>query len=538
MFNLSFQPHHPMPASLFEADDRPKAEALCRLTWCNPFLDERDALERQALGEAWQTPPADDMAWDGGLPIPAANPNTEAFAPLAKRLVNEARERLRRRPPTEHERETYRDLVVFALFYQFVDEFHRIIRQARERGAAPLRCAFYDRFRLEMERLCPPDQPALRIETPPERIFATFFQVRRAYAHIHECIIGSSAESRRLRARVWQSIFTRDMARFERALIGRMGDLITLITGPSGSGKELVARAIGLSRHVPFDVTRREFAEDYLRGFYPINLAALSPTLIESELFGHRRGSFTGALGDRLGYFEVCGPHGTVFLDEIGETDLGIQVKLLRVLQTRVFQRIGDTEARTFAGKIVTATNRDLAQEMRAGRFREDLYYRLCADQVSTPALREILRDSPGELATLVRHIAARVAGPAEAAALTEEACATLQRCLPPDYAWPGNFRELEQAVRNILVHGDYMPQPAGPTFAVSPNGQASGNGHHSPETLAAGLEAGEWTADELLHRYVTRVHHLSGSYEEAARRLGLDRRTVKKYLRTVAPVN
>lgn len=280
---------------------------------------------------------------------------------------------------------------------------------------------------------------------------------------------------------------------------------------------------------------RREFAEDYLRGFYPINLAALSPTLIESELFGHRRGSFTGALGNRLGYFEVCGAHGTVFLDEIGETDLGIQVKLLRVLQTRVFQRIGDTEPRTFAGKILTATNRNLAHEMRAGRFREDLYYRLCADHVRTPALREILRDAPGELATLVRHIAARVAGPAEATALTDEACTVLQRCLPPDYAWPGNFRELEQAVRNILVHGDYMPESSSPAVAPSSNGAASGNGHASPESLAAALEAGEWTADELLRRYVSRVHHLSGSYEEAARRLGVDRRTVKKYLRQPA---
>jgi len=522
-----------MPASLFDADDRPKAEALCRLTWCNPFHEERGALERQALGEAWLAPTADGMDWEGGLPVAAANPNTEALAPLSKRLVNEARERLRRRPPTPNERTTYRDLVIFALFYQFVDEFHRMIRQARERGSATQRCAFYDRFRAELERLCPADQPSLRVDLPPERLFATFFQVRRAYAHIHECIIGSSAEARRLRARVWQSIFTRDMARFERALVGKMGDLITLITGPSGSGKELVARAIGLSQHVPFDATRREFAEDYLRGFYPLNLAALSPTLIESELFGHRRGSFTGALGDRLGYFEVCGPHGTVFLDEIGETETGIQVKLLRVLQTRVFQRIGDTEPRTFAGKIVAATNRDLAREMRGGRFREDLYYRLCADHVRTPALREILRDSPNELPTLIRHIAARIAGLEEAPALTEEASVILQREVPPDYPWPGNFRELEQAVRNVLVHGDYKPESAAVAGEVVTHGTGSGHhGHDSPQTLAAALEAGEWTADELLRRYISRVHRLSGSYEEAARRLALDRRTVKKYLR------
>jgi transcriptional regulator with GAF, ATPase, and Fis domain len=290
---------------------------------------------------------------------------------------------------------------------------------------------------------------------------------------------------------------------------------------------------------VPFDAGRREFAEDYLRGFYPINLAALSPTLIESELFGHRRGAFTGALGDRLGYFEVCGPHGTVFLDEIGETDTGIQVKLLRVLQTRVFQRIGDTEPHTFAGKIVAATNRDLAGEMRAGRFREDMYYRLCADHVRTPALREILRDTPGELATLIRHIASRIAGPAEAPALIDEACTVLNRSLPADYPWPGNFRELEQAVRNILVHGDYGPESAS-SLVVPPLTSVAtptSNGD-APVTLAAALEAGQCTADELLRRYVQRVYQLSGSYEEAARRLALDRRTVKKYVRAAPAMN
>jgi len=528
-----------MPASLFDTEDRIKAEALCQLTWCNPFNEDRPVIERQALGDLWQAPPADGLDWEAGIPVAAANPNTDALAALSKRLVLEARERLRKRTPSANERTTYRDIAIFYLFYSFVDDFHLIIRQARERGSAPVRCNFYEKYRAELERLLPPDQPNLRLEIPPERLFACFFQVRRAYAHIHECIIGASPTARRLRARVWQSIFTRDMARYERALTSRMGDLITLITGPSGSGKELVARAIALSRHVPFDPAKREFAEDYLRGFYPINLAALSPTLIESELFGHRRGSFTGALGDRLGYFEVCGPHGTVFLDEIGETDTAIQVKLLRVLQTRVFQRIGDTESHTFSGKIVTATNRDLTKEMRAGRFREDLYYRLCADHVRTPALREILHDSPGEISTLVRHIAARLAGPAEAAALTDEATTVLQRGVPADYAWPGNFRELEQAVRNILVHGDYAPESLslGSTSSLS-NGSSHPATNGSADIIAAALNEGQWTADELLRQYVRRVHQLSGSYEEAARRLSLDRRTVKKYLRNAQPVS
>ena len=143
--------------------------------------------------------------------------------------------------------------------------------------------------------------------------------------------------------------------------------------------------------------------------------------MIESELFGHRKGAFTGALQDHSGWLEVCPPLGTVFLDEIGELDGSIQVKLLRVLETREFQRLGETTSRKFQGKVIAATNRDMAREMKAGRFREDLYYRLCSDLIVTPSLREQLADSPEELRNLVLFIAKRIAGPEEAEALAGE---------------------------------------------------------------------------------------------------------------------
>ena len=161
--------------------------------------------------------------------------------------------------------------------------------------------------------------------------FAGFFQIHRAFYHIFEQIIGSSLSAARLRAAVWQSIFTHDMRRYRRFFYDRMGDFATLITGPSGTGKELVARAIALSRYLPFDEENRTFGDDRPDSFHPINLAALSPTLIESELFGHRRGAFTGALQDRRGWLELCPPLGSVFLDEIGDLDPSVQVKLLRV---------------------------------------------------------------------------------------------------------------------------------------------------------------------------------------------------------------
>ena len=209
----------------------------------------------------------------------------------------------------------------------------------------------------------------------------------------------------RLRATIWESIFTHDMGRYIRGVYKSLGDITTLITGPSGTGKELVARAIGLSRYQRFDPKSKSFSDEKRPLLLAVKLSALSSTLIESELFGHCKGAFTGAFGDRQGWLEVCGERGTVFLDEIGELEHSIQVKLLRVLQTQQFSRVGESKSRRFEGKFIAATNRELELEMQSGRFREDLYYRLCADRIQTPTLREQLADRPEDLIELTRHI-------------------------------------------------------------------------------------------------------------------------------------
>ena len=164
----------------------------------------------------------------------------------------------------------------------------------------------------------------------------------------------------------------------------------------------------------------------------------------------------------------------------------------------------------------MAATNRDLAEEMQAGRFREDFYYRLCANRIRTPSLDEVLKDSPGELENLVGFITARVAGPDEAPALTDETCSWINRKLGPDYSWPGNFRELQQCVRNVLIHREYHPDK------VRAN---------EGRQLAQELSDGRLPMEELQRRYVTQVYAQTGKYEETGRRLGIDRRTVKKYL-------
>ncbi|MEM8550556.1 MAG: sigma 54-interacting transcriptional regulator, partial [Verrucomicrobiota bacterium] len=381
------------------------------------------------------------------------------------------------------------------------------------------RIHFYDRFQAEAQHWMPGGLIGAYEGVALERLFSVFFQVRRAYHHIDRYIIGTSRAANGLRARVWQSIFTRNMDRYQRVLADRMGDIITLITGPSGTGKELVARGIGLSRYVPFDPSTRQFKEDFIKAFYPLNLTALSPTLIESELFGHRKGAFTGAMKDREGYLETCGPYGTVFLDEVGETSPEIQVKLLRVLQTRTFSPIGETEPMGFQGKLMAATNRDLVKEIAEGRFREDFYHRLNADRVETPSLRLILDDTPGELEVLVRHIATKITGESEADSLTDEACTWISQAMPPAYPWPGNFRELEQCVRNVLVHGIYQPELSSPEAV------------NADERFLQAWHGGDFTAEELLARYVQAQYERTPNFEALGRQLELDRRTVKKYL-------
>jgi hypothetical protein len=494
--------------AFLEEADRSLAEAVSRLAYGNPFLPERIECERQALGAAFV---AGGTLWDA-TGAPEATPNVGALHALAEGLVERLLARLGGgvRPAPE-DLQLYEDVVVYLLFNRYEHDFYRLVD---ERGA-PATAGFYRKFRQDVERLLQGPGVTLVADRDAPHLFAVCFQIRRAFHYIFRNIVGNSAPIVRLRAAVWQSIFTRDMRRYRRALYQRMGDVATLISGPSGTGKELVARAIGLARYVPFDPERGVFTESFAASFHALNPSALSPTLIESELFGHRRGAFTGAVEDRPGWLEVCPALGTVFLDEIGELDPALQVKLLRVLQTRTFQRLGDTREKRFEGKIIAATNRDLAHEMPAGRFRHDLYYRLCSDLIVTPSLEEQLRADPGERAALVRFLARRVAGDDEGESLAVETEGWIDTHLGPGYPWPGNVRELEQCVRNVMIRGEYRPPAAGDPSAR--------------QRVADDLLAGTLSADDLLRRYCTLVYADTGSYQETGRRLGLDRRTIRE---------
>ena len=210
-----------------------------------------------------------------------------------------------------------------------------------------------------------------------------------------------------------------------------------LISGESGTGKELVARAI-------------HFASPRKDGpFISVNCMALNPGILESELFGHEKGSFTGAVALRRGRFELAGG-GTLFLDEIGELSHDMQVKLLRVLQERRFERVGGTEEIEVDIRVVTATNKELQQEVEKGNFREDLYYRLNVVHIMLPPLRERREDIPLLLAHFTEKIASENGMPRKV--ITPEALEYLS-----GYEWPGNIRQLENVVERcmVMVPGD-----------------------------------------------------------------------------------
>jgi len=501
--------------SLFTMSERQFVEAIGGLAHANPFTPERIEFERQALGGEFI---ADKADWNVRYEGEHNHPNLARLLARSETLLELARERIARQGslPGRDELALYEDLLLMTIYHRHRAAFDELIHSAAVKSSRAKSAALYRQLAEGIERYVSFGDRRIPLSEATPHLFAGFFQIRRAFDNIFRLILGVSQPAVRLRAAVWESIFTHNMRRYRRVLYARMADFTTLVTGPSGTGKELVAQAIGLSRYIPFDEAQGQFREDFAGTFYPVNLSALSPTLIESELFGHKRGSFTGAIADRQGWLEVCPPLGTVFLDEIGEVDTSIQVKLLRVLQSREFVRLGETAPQKFRGKIIAATNRDLADEMQAGRFRHDFYYRLCSDIVALPSLAERIRDSAEELPHLVAHLAQRAVG-AESEELAAEVVTWIEQHLGRSYAWPGNVRELEQCLRNVLIRNAYHHQ--------SPDSALSADRH---DELAGAMLEGELTADELLRRYCTLVFQDTGSYEATARKLKLDRRTVR----------
>lgn len=488
-------------------------EDLSQLTFCNPFLPERVELEQRILGKSNRKVPA---VWNFSVGEDAENwANTlaisEMIGPVAESLLKQLESGV---DFDDHEIQMYEDLVLYLLYDKYRPRLKGLMVEFAAGGCHQKCEDAWREFLVDLERFRQPALKRFQLLNQAEHLWACYFQILRAFHHVFYCIVGSSVAAARLRASIWQSLLTHNLRRYVHSLHKCMHDIPTLITGPSGSGKELVARAISLSQYIPFDSKKGEFVADYASAVFAVNLAALSPTLIESELFGHRKGSFTGATEDRKGMFEACEKTGTVFLDEIGELDESIQVKLLRVLQNRTFQRLGDLTERKFSGKLIAATNRDFAKELNEGNFRTDLYYRLCADMIQTPSLEQQLSDNYDDLKILVVHLADQLSC-LDGAQIGNEACEWIEANLGRHYSWPGNVRELEQCLRNFMIRGVYCPV-----------NQSTAN---TRQQIVNSMLSGEFTAEQLLEKYCTMIYSQTGSYEEAARRLEIDRRTVKR---------
>jgi two-component system response regulator AtoC len=279
-------------------------------------------------------------------------------------------------------------------------------------------------------------------------------------------------------------------------------DATVLITGETGTGKELLARAI------------HQASQRARQPFVAVACASLPETLIEAELFGHEKGAFTGAATARRGRFEAA-ERGSIFLDEIGELTPGLQVKLLRVLQERTFERLGSNQARTMEARIICATNRNLQELVKAGTFRADLYYRLNTIELNLPPLRE-RRDDVALLAHSFLHAyAERHKRPARR--ICSAAMAALQ-----EYAWPGNIRELQNIVERAVVICD------GPDVMME----------HLPSQFAAWNEAecvGCSFEDEVRsfkRRLIQRVLCDHGNNKlQAARTLGIARSSLHRLI-------
>jgi DNA-binding NtrC family response regulator len=407
------------------------------------------------------------------------------------------------------ERRIVCDALLFDIYWQFMASFDRLIEQQVESGERSLPVPFAREVLAALARRGFAAEEATRY-------LAIFYQIRRAFFFIDHQLVGRSPCMQELRRHLWNNVFTCDMRLYERHLWDRMEDFSTLLLGETGTGKGAAATSIGRSGFIPFDEKKGCFAESFMRSFIALNLSQFAETLIESELFGHRKGAFTGAVDIHEGVFARCSRHGAIFLDEIGDVTTPVQIKLLQVLQDRTFSPVGSHEKQRFRGRVIAATNRPLDALRRGGQFRDDFFYRLCSDVIVVPPLRQRIQEAPQDLDDLIAVTVARMTGgPSEdvvaiVAAVVDSTCR--------GYGWPGNVRELEQAVRRIVLTRAY----GGDTREPAPD--LSGR-------LQAGIADGSIDADGLLGGYCRLLYDRHGTYEAVARRTRLDRRTVKAYI-------
>lgn len=487
-----------MPRSRLSAADREFWTLVARAAFANPFSDERAEIDRKIAG------------------VNRPLSNEERFRLLTPKLQGELRKLEssgmgRVCDHGEDDREVFETAFLFLLYHEHAADLDASIQNQIRAGDEPVAIPFARALLGQMQRFGFALEEALRH-------VALLFQLRRAYHFIGENLAGKSASMKELRRRLWQNVVTHDIRLYARHLMDRMEDFSTLLLGETGTGKGTAAAAIGRSGPIPFDDKRGRFVESFTRAFVALNLSRFPEALLESALFGHRKGAFTGAVESHDGIFARCSPHGAIFLDEIGEVSGPVQIKLLEVLQERIFSAVGSQELQRFRGRVVAATNRPLA-DLRESTFRDDFFYRLSSDIIRVPPLRQRLEEEPEELDTLLSHVLRRTVG-RDAPELVDLVRDVLAAELPARYPWPGNVRELEQATRRILLTRSYHGE------------QLEVKSSDGAKKVIQAFETGEINAHGLLAAYCCHLYNRHGNLAEVARRTGLDRRTVKKHVR------
>ena len=486
-----------MPISLSPID-RQFVFSVLGVMHANPFSDARDTADRNLI----DFDPSETYTQ-------RYEKINQAISKGVSRLVAEGKDNIHKF--SGQDRDLIESLFLYHSYNQVFLQFDQIIESQLKDGDRSCGIPFAAEALDLMQRFGFSKQEALHF-------FALFFQLRRAYYFIMHGIVGRSRCMKDLREGLWNNVITNDIVFYARNLWDRMEDYSTLLLGETGSGKGISARAIGQSAYIPFDPAKNCFTESFARTFVYLNLSQYPEQLIESELFGHKKGSFTGAVADYDGALSRCSAHGAILLDEIGEVPVPVQIKLLHVLEDRTYTPVGSHEKKRFPGRIIGATNRPL-DELRAGKaFRDDFYYRLCSDVIHVPTLRQRIQEDPRELEDLVTHMARRIAGN-RADDVAEMVLTEVRKLVPGDYPWPGNVRELEQCIRRIVLKRKYEVdlREAAP--------------RDSEDRLVAGIRQGSLDAEQLLSAYCTMLFERLGSYEAVAKRTALDRRTAKKYI-------
>ncbi len=483
--------------SELNSDERSFFNLVRKAVAANPFSDARQELDRQIAGRYGQ-----------GVGSRSVD---EAVDEVRSRINQlDAQERADIRCYTGDDRHLVQSAILFDLFHRLIPLFDQLIKDQLKTGEENLQVPF---------AIAALDTLTQRGLTPKaaNRFFSLFFQMRRAFFFIQQNLVGRSSCMVKLRENLWNNVFTHNIDLYDAHLWNRMEDFSTLVLGPTGAGKGTAAAAIGRSGFIPFDKKKGCFAENFTSVFIPINLSQYSETLIESELFGHRKGAFTGAIENYQGVFDRCSPFGSILLDEIGEVSQPVQIKLLQVLQERRYVPVGGHNVKRFSGRVIAATNRSLNEIRERRILRDDFFYRLCSDIVIVPDLHQRITENRRELNDLVQHTVVRILGK-QSNALASRLHRQILKQLGRDYVWPGNVRELEQCVRRLLISDRYTP--------FQPDNDMTIEG-----MLQLGIDRGTMDAQTLIAGYCCLLYKKYGTYEAVAKRTRLDRRTAKKHI-------